>query len=83
MTERLTDSELEEMRERCAEADMRSATITDPPTVLALVQEVRRLREDFRRYREALEKIAASDAKRRDVVDLIDLAITALEAADE
>ena len=34
-------------------------------------------------YREALEKIAASDAKRRDVVDLVDLAITALEVADE
>ena len=77
------DDETLDQLERCAEAAMRSVTITDPPTVLALVQEVRRLREERDRYREALEKIAASDAKRRDVVDLIDLAITALEAADE
>ena len=79
MTERLTDSELEEMRERCAEADMRSVTITDPRTVLALVREVRRLREERDRYRDALERIAAmesDDGARR-------AAENALEAADE
>ena len=55
MTERLTDSELEEMRERCAEADMRSVTITDPRTVLALVREVRRLRREMNRLRAGIQ----------------------------
>ena len=55
MTE-LTDKTLDDLQ-RCAEAAMRSVTITDPPTVLALVGEVRRLREERDRYREALERI--------------------------
>ena len=37
--------------------DARHIATADPPTVLALVEEVRRLREDFRRYRDAVEEV--------------------------